>query len=203
METVEKLKLHSIVVDIKAVGERIKQVRESLPGKPNQAEFYEILNDTEDTGKLANKWENGSLKNGPDLQNLARIAAVGHVSIEWLLTGKGKGIGPTVGDSSPTLRDYCELLLVDMPRRFGWTWGINSAEYKRSGDDILGVEWINFSLPVIRDHGGPFDSFLNCAKRFNDISEWPSELRVPAEKDLLSKVPAVPVPPLDDDSKPL
>lgn len=205
METLEKLKLHGIVVDIKAVGERIKQVRESLPGKPNQAEFYEILNDTEDTGKLANKWENGSLKNGPDLQNLARIAAVGDVSIEWLLTGKGKGISPTVGDSSPTIRDYCELLFVDMPRRFGWTWGVDSAEYKRSGDDVLGEEWISFSLPVFRDYGGPFDSFLNCAKRFNDISEWPSEIRVPAEKDLLSKVPAVPVPPLDelnDDSKP-
>lgn len=205
METLEKLKLHGIEVDIKAVGERIKQVRESLPGKPNQAEFYEILNDTEDTGKLANKWENGSLKNGPDLQNLARIAAVGDVSIEWLLTGKGKGISPTVGDSSPTIRDYCELLFVDMPRRFGWTWGVDSAEYKRSGDDVLGEEWISFSLPVFRDYGGPFDSFLNCAKRFNDISEWPSEIRVPAEKDLLSKVPAVPVPPLDelnDDSKP-
>lgn len=205
METVEKLKLHGIVVDIKAVGERIKQVRESLPGKPNQAEFYEILNDTEDTGKLANKWENGSLKNGPDLQNLARIAAVGDVSIEWLLTGKGKGISPTVGDSAPTLRDYCELLFVDMPRRFGWTWDVDSAEYKRSGDDVLGEEWISFSLPVFRDYGGSFDSFLNCAKRFNDISEWPSEIRVPAEKDLLSKVPAVPVPPLDelnDDSKP-
>lgn len=200
METLEKLKLHSIVVDNKAVGKRIKQIRESLPGKPNQAEFHEIICGVPNKDRVS-KWENGN--QAPDLQDIARIAVVGHVSIELLLTGKEKGISPTVGDSSPTMRDYCELLFVDMPRRFGWTWGINSAEYKRSGDDILGVEWINFSLPVIRDHGGPFDSFLNCAKRFNDISEWPSELRVPAEKDLLSKVPAVPVPPLDDDSKPL
>lgn len=201
METVERLKLHSIVVDNKAVGERIRQIRESLPGKPSQAKFYEILYDVPDKDKVS-EWERAVKKKGPDLQDIARIAAVGHVSIEWLLTGKGKGISPTMGDSSPTMRDYCELLFVDMPRRFGWTWGINSAEYKRSGDDILGVEWINFSLPVIRDHGGPFDSFLNCAKRFNDISEWPSELRVPAEKDLISRVPDVPVPPLDDNSMP-
>lgn len=197
METVEKLKLHSIVVDNKAVGERIRQIRKSLPEKPIQAKFHEIICGVPDKDKVS-EWENGN--QAPDLQDIARIAAVGHVSIEWILTGKEKGISPTVGDSSPTMRDYCELLFVDMPRHFGWTWDINSAEYKRSGDDILGVEWIDFSLPVIRDHGGPFDSFLNCAKRFNDISEWPSELRVPAEKDLISKVPADPVPPLDDDS---
>lgn len=203
METVERLKLHSIVVDKKAVGKRIRQVRVSLPGKPIQEKFYEILRDIPDTSKTVSKWETGN--QDPSLQDIARIAAVGHVSIEWLLTGKGKGISSTVGDSTPTLRDYCELLFVDMPRRFGWTWDVDSAEYKRSGDDVLGEEWISFSLPVFRDYGGPFDSFLNCAKRFNDISEWPSEIRVPAEKDLLSKVPAVPVPPLDelnDDSKP-
>ena len=203
METVEKLKLHSIVVDKKAVGKRILQIRKSLPGKTNQGKFYEILCDVPGKDDLVSKWENGY--QDPSLQDIARIAAVGHVSIEWLLTGKGKGISPTVGDSTPTLRDYCELLFVDMPRRFGWTWGVDSAEYKRSGDDVLGEEWISFSLPVFRDYGGPFDSFLNCAKRFNDISEWPSEIRVPAEKDLLSKVPAVPVPPLDelnDDPKP-
>lgn len=202
METVERLKIHSIVVDNKAVGERIKQIRERLPGKPSQDEFYEILYDVPGKDKV-NRWENG--KQAPSLQDIARIAAVVHVPIEWLLTGKGKGISLTVGDSTPTLRDYCELLFVDMPRRFGWTWDVDSAEYKRSGDDVLGEEWISFSLPVFRDYGGPFDSFLNCAKRFNDISEWPSEIRVPAEKDLLSKVPAVPVPPLDelnDDSKP-
>lgn len=203
METVEKLKLHSIVVDNKAVGERIRQIRKSLPGKPIQDKFYEILYDIPGKKDMVSDWENGNTD--PKLQDIARIAAVGHVSIEWLLTGKGKGISPTVGDSAPTLRDYCELLFVDMPRRFGWTWDVDSAEYKRSGDDVLGEEWISFSLPVFRDYGGPFDLFLNCAKRFNDISEWPSEIRVPAEKDLLSKVPAVPVPPLDelnDDSKP-
>lgn len=224
METVEKLKLHGIVVDIKAVGERIKQVRESLPGKPNQAEFYEILNDTEDTGKLANKWENGSLKNGPDLQNLARIAAVGDVSIEWLLTGKGKGISPTVGDSSPTIRDYCELLFVDMPRRFGWTWESPKHNHNSDGIPTFSLENVKpcilFSLPLPCSQGfntwgvqtntlddGPSlaknFSLLECAEHMQAVQSFPADTRRMVEKDLLSKVPAVPVPPLDDDSKPL
>ena len=116
METVERLKLHSIVVDKKAVGERIRQVRASLPGKPIQEKFHEILYDISDKDTVS-EWERGIKE--PKLQDIARIAAVGHVSIEWLLTGKGKGISPTVGDSTPTLRDYCELLFVDMPRRLG------------------------------------------------------------------------------------
>lgn len=225
METVERLKLHSIVVDNKAVGERIKQVRESLPGKPNQAEFYEILNDTEDTGKLANKWENGSLKNGPDLQNLARIAAVGDVSIEWLLTGKGKGISPTVGDSSPTLRDYCELLFVDMPRRFGVKWEIPAHGVDDYGTPVFflkdGAPCISFSLPlpctdVYENYDGigcrvwrinlfPVDgcALLECAEHMQAVQSLPADTRRMVEKDLISKVPADPVPPLDDDSKPL
>lgn len=220
METLEKLKLHGIVVDIKAVGERIKQVRESLPGKPNQAEFYEILNDTEDTGKLANKWENGSLKNGPDLQNLARIAAVGDVSIEWLLTGKGKGISPTVGDSAPTLRDYCELLFVDMPRRLGLKWEIPPHGVASDGAPTFSLEdgtCISFSLPLpytletgrgwgrFRINRFPVDgcALLECAEHMQAVQSLPADTRRMVEKDLLSKVPDDPIAPLDDDSKPL
>lgn len=218
METVERLKIHSIVVDNKAVGERIRQIRESLPGKPNQSKFYEILNGTDDSGKLVDKWENGRLKNGPDLQNLARIAAVGHVSIEWLLTGKGKGISPTMGDSSPTLRDYCELLFVDMPRRFGMTWK-TPARLNMNGWPIFNKDdsGIYFYLPLASHptdelcetyalDGGYFSSpykLLECAEHMQAVQSLPANTRRMVEKDLLSKVPAVPVPPLDDDSKPL
>lgn len=217
METVEKLKLHSIVVDNKAVGERIRQVRKSLPGKPIQAKFYEILYDVPDKDKVS-EWENGytELK----LQDIARIAAVGHVSIEWLLTGKGKGISPTVGDSAPTLRDYCELLFVDMPRRLGLKWEIPPHGVASDGAPTFSLEdgtCISFSLPLpytletgrgwgrFRINRFPVDgcALLECAEHMQAVQSLPADTRRMVEKDLLSKVPDDPIAPLDDDSKPL
>ena len=222
METVEKLKLHSIVVDKKAVGKRIRQVRVSLPGKPSQAKFHEILYDISDKDKVS-EWERGIQE--PKLQDIARIAAVGDVSIEWLLTGKGKGISPTVGDSIPTLRDYCELLFVDMPRRFGVTWEI--PEHYHNSDGIPGFDLENdrpcilFSLPLLCSGGydvtrgfstntlddGPAFlknfALLECAEYMQAVQSLPADKRRMLEKDLLSKVPDDPVGPLDDDSKPM
>ena len=217
METVEKLKLHSIVVDKKAVGERIRQVRESLPGKPIQAKFYEILYDIPDKDKVSN-WENGN--RDPKLQDIARIAAVGDVSIEWLLTGKGKGISPTVGDSAPTLRDYCELLFVDMPRRLGLKWEIPPHGVASDGAPTFSLEdgtCISFSLPLpytletgrgwgrFRINRFPVDgcALLECAEHMQAVQSLPADTRRMVEKDLLSKVPDDPIAPLDDDSKPL
>lgn len=217
METVEKLKLHSIVVDKKAVGERIRQVRESLPGKPIQAKFYEILYDIPDKDKV-NRWENGN--RDPKLQDIARIAAVGDVSIEWLLTGKGKGISPTVGDSAPTLRDYCELLFVDMPRRLGLKWEIPPHGVASDGAPTFSLEdgtCISFSLPLpytletgrgwgrFRINRFPVDgcALLECAEHMQAVQSLPADTRRMVEKDLLSKVPDDPIAPLDDDSKPL
>lgn len=218
METVEKLKLHSIVVDKKAVGERIRQVRESLPGKPIQEKFYEILCDIPDTSKTVSKWETGN--QDPKLQDIARIAAVGDVSIEWLLTGKGKGISPTVGDSAPTLRDYCELLFVDMPRRLGLKWEIPPHGVASDGAPTFSLEdgtCISFSLPLpytletgrgwgrFRINRFPVDgcALLECAEHMQAVQSLPADTRRMVEKDLLSKVPDDPIAPLDDDSKPL
>lgn len=222
METVEKLKLHSIVVDKKAVGKRIRQVRVSLPGKPIQDKFYEILCDIPDTSKTVSKWETGNQE--PSLQDIARIAAVGHVSIEWLLTGKGKGISPTVGDSAPTLRDYCELLFVDMPRRFGVTWESPKHHHNSDGIPAFSLENVRpcilFSLPLpcsqgydtwgvqtnTLDDGPAFVKnffLLECAEHMQAVQSFPADTRRMVEKDLLSKVPDDPVGPLDDDSKPL
>ncbi len=217
METVEKLKLHSIVVDKKAVGERIRQVRKSLPGKPIQAKFYEILYDIPNKDKVS-EWENGDTD--PKLQDIARIAAVGDVSIEWLLTGKGKGISPTVGDSAPTLRDYCELLFVDMPRRLGLKWEIPPHGVASDGAPTFSLEdgtCISFSLPLpytletgrgwgrFRINRFPVDgcALLECAEHMQAVQSLPADTRRMVEKDLLSKVPDDPVGPLDDDSKPL
>ncbi len=217
METVEKLKLHSIVVDKKAVGERIRQVRESLPGKPIQAKFYEILYDISDKDTVS-EWERG-IKD-PKLQDIARIAAVGDVSIEWLLTGKGKGISPTVGDSAPTLRDYCELLFVDMPRRLGLKWEIPPHGVASDGAPTFSLEdgtCISFSLPLpytletgrgwgrFRINRFPVDgcALLECAEHMQAVQSLPADTRRMVEKDLLSKVPDDPIAPLDDDSKPL
>lgn len=217
METVEKLKLHSIVVDKKAVGERIRQVRKSLPGKPIQAKFYEILYDIPNKDKVS-EWENGDTD--PKLQDIARIAAVGDVSIEWLLTGKGKGISPTVGDSAPTLRDYCELLFVDMPRRLGLKWEIPPHGVASDGAPTFSLEdgtCISFSLPLpytletgrgwgrFRINRFPVDgcALLECAEHMQAVQSLPADTRRMVEKDLLSKVPDDPIAPLDDDSKPL
>lgn len=221
METVERLKIHSIVVDNKAVGERIKQIRERLPGKPSQDEFYEILYDVPGKDKV-NRWENG--KQAPSLQDIARIAAVGHVSIEWLLTGKGKGISPTMGDSSPTLRDYCGLLFVDMPRRLGLKWeipphGVDDAGFPVFGSEnaIGGGPCISFSLPLPSTHctiggwpGFRINRFpvygwalLEFAENMQAVQSLPADTRRMVEEDLLSKVPADPMHPLYDDSKPL
>lgn len=219
METLEKLKLHSIVVDNKAVGKRIKQIRESLPGKPNQEKFHEIICGVPNKDRVS-KWENGN--QAPDLQDIARIAAVGHVSIELLLTGKEKGISPTVGDSSPTLRDYCQWLFVDMPRRFGWKWEI-PAHGVDAGVPVFSLEdgaYISFLLPLPctmetgrgwgrwRVDGGPFlpvdgCALLECAEHMQAVQSLPADTRRMVEKDLLSKVSDVPMDPLDDDSKPL
>lgn len=218
METVEKLKLHSIVVDSKAVGKRILQIRKSLPGKTNQGKFYEILCDVPGKDDLVSKWENGY--QDPSLQDIARIAAVGHVSIEWLLTGKGKGISPTVGDSAPTLRDYCELLFVDMPRRLGLKWEIPPHGVASDGAPTFSLEdgtCISFSLPLpytletgrgwgrFRINRFPVDgcALLECAEHMQAVQSLPADTRRMVEKDLLSKVPDDPIAPLDDDSKPL
>lgn len=213
METVEKLKLHSIVVDNKAVGKRIRQVRESLPGKPIQAKFYEILYDIPNKDKVS-EWENGNTE--LKLQDIARIAAVGDVSIEWLLTGKGKGISPTVGDSTPTLRDYCELLFVDMPRRLGLKWEIPPHGVDDDGDPVFspenaigGTPCISFSLPLPSTFCGigewpgfyinrfPVDgvALLKCAEHMQAVQSFPADTRRMVEKDLLSKVPDDPMPP--------
>lgn len=217
METVERLKLHSIVVDKKAVGERIRQVRVSLPGKPIQEKFHEILYDISDKDTVS-EWERGIKE--PKLQDIARIAAVGDVSIEWLLTGKGKGISPTVGDSAPTLRDYCELLFVDMPRRLGLKWEIPPHGVASDGAPTFSLEdgtCISFSLPLpytletgrgwgrFRINRFPVDgcALLECAEHMQAVQSLPADTRRMVEKDLLSKVPDDPVGPLDDDSKPL
>lgn len=218
METVEKLKLHSIVVDNKAVGKRIRQIRKSLPGKTNQGTFYEILYDIPGKDDMVSDWENGYTE--PKLQDIARIAAVGDVSIEWLLTGKGKGISPTVGDSAPTLRDYCELLFVDMPRRLGLKWEIPPHGVASDGAPTFSLEdgtCISFSLPLpytletgrgwgrFRINRFPVDgcALLECAEHMQAVQSLPADTRRMVEKDLLSKVPDDPVGPLDDDSKPL
>lgn len=226
METVEKLKLHSIVVDNEAVGKRIKQIRERLPGKPIQAKFYEILYDIPDPDKdkLVSKWETGNQE--PSLQDIARIAAVGHVSIEWLLTGKGKGISPTVGDSTPTLRDYCELLFVDMPRRLGLKWETPSHLFTSDGSPVFNLEngapCISFSLPlpctlktgtfetgrdwgIYRINKFPVDgcALLECAEHMQAVQSLPADTRRMVEKDLISKVPDDPMGPLGDDYRPV
>lgn len=66
-----------------AVGERIRAVR----GKRTQTEFARAIGVKKQN--YISRYERGRIP-APDL--LVQIAKTGRVSIDWLLTGKGKGV---------------------------------------------------------------------------------------------------------------
>ncbi len=65
------------------IGERIRHIRKTKNLK--QAEFARLINSTQNN--IA-KYENGYTE--PNIDTLARIANVGNVSLDWLLTGEDK-----------------------------------------------------------------------------------------------------------------
>jgi transcriptional regulator with XRE-family HTH domain len=65
------------------VGERIRAVR----GKRTQTEFAKTIGVKKQN--YISRYERGRIPS-PDL--LLRIATTGRVSIDWILTGKGKGV---------------------------------------------------------------------------------------------------------------
>jgi transcriptional regulator with XRE-family HTH domain len=70
------------------VGERIRAVR----GKRTQTEFARTIGVKKQN--YISRYERGRIPS-PDL--LLRIATTGRVSIDWLLTGEGKGVKVAVG----------------------------------------------------------------------------------------------------------
>lgn len=70
------------------VGERIRAVR----GKRTQTEFAKVIGVKKQN--YISRYERGRIPS-PDL--LVQIAKTGRVSIDWLLTGKGKGLKVSAG----------------------------------------------------------------------------------------------------------
>ncbi|MBI5493028.1 MAG: LexA family transcriptional regulator [Deltaproteobacteria bacterium] len=100
------------------LGERIRHIRESLL-KLNQGEFAKNLG----FSRVATISDYEKDKRTPDIAVLRKIATIGHVTLEWLLTGEGK---ISIYDiSEPVLRplkdpaavysqDFTEVKVYDM-----------------------------------------------------------------------------------------
>lgn len=150
MESMERIKVQSITVDNAAVGRRIKEFRESKG--LSQTAFYELVtgisNEKSNTANIVKNWEKGIT--AIPLQEIARIAAIMGRSIEWLLTGKEKGqevqFDSYTCSPAPTLRDYCEILFVDMARRFNLKWTITPAPDENGLYSTPPV--LSFTLPL-------------------------------------------------------
>jgi transcriptional regulator with XRE-family HTH domain len=62
-------------------GSRIRQIRKKVSGK--QRPFAELFGVSVAS---VSSWENDEYR--PDLETLAKIASLGHVTLDWLITGK-------------------------------------------------------------------------------------------------------------------
>ena len=69
------------------LGERIRHVREKIL-KVNQAEFARDLG----FSRVATISDYEKDKRSPDVAVLRKIASIGSVTLEWLLTGRGEGL---------------------------------------------------------------------------------------------------------------
>ena len=117
---------------------------------------------------------NGSIPT--DNARLARIARAGGVSLDWLLTGEEM---TSKGKEPRTLREWCEILFVDMPSDFCTRWEF-------AGDDVMGRLFkgepceITVHIPIPyrpnlnSDTGGSFyelgRQFVRCALNINEIN---------------------------------
>ncbi len=93
--------------NIKAnLAKRIRQIRESR--HETQKEFMKSLYPEEEKDpKIVSRWEDDRTeKNRPQLEDLIRIAQLGGVSLDWLLTGK-EYTPPFKEQKRFTLRDIC------------------------------------------------------------------------------------------------
>src|SRR3989337_2636429 len=71
------------------LGERIKYVRDGIL-KINQSAFAEMLG----FSRVATISDYEKNKRNPDITTLCKMADIGVISVEWLLTGKGSISGP-------------------------------------------------------------------------------------------------------------
>lgn len=206
------LLISGVSVNKKGIGSRIRQIREEMTPdngqkKVTQEQFYlKICPDGIANGqKIVSQWETQGTSN---LDTLAKIATLGHKSLDWLILGKGApGEGPRdmANNNSLTLRDYCKLLFVDMHDKFNASWKVT--------DTTEGLYELIINIPLA--HGMEGTTFYIsressktlalCADNMNDIyshmpATWDSNVRGVFENAIrqsinfyLYSVPAVPV----------
>lgn len=75
--------LGGTMVDKKKIGMRIKKLR--METGFTQSEFLSLISDNLTDAKRVSEWETGV--SIPSLETLLKIALVGYVSLDWLVTG--------------------------------------------------------------------------------------------------------------------
>ncbi len=117
------------------LGDRIRHVRESLMSL-NQGDFAQNLG----FSRVATISDYEKDKRTPDIAVLRKIATIGHVTLEWLLTGEGKvsiydisepALRPLKDPSAVYSQDFKEVKVYDMavvegPDRFPGTEPVSS-----------------------------------------------------------------------------
>lgn len=206
------LLISGVSVNKKGIGSRIRQIREEMTPdngqkKVTQEQFYlKICPDGIANGqKIVSQWETQGTSS---LDTLAKIATLGHKSLDWLILGKGApGEGPRdmANNNSLTLRDYCKLLFVDMHDKFNASWKVTAP-----GE---GPRELIINIPLAQDMEGFYRDITRessatlavCANDMNDIysrmpATWDSNVRGVFENAIrqsinfyLDSVPAVPV----------
>lgn len=208
------LLISGVSVNKKGIGSRIRQIREEMTPdngqkKVTQEQFYLKIcpDDIANGQKIVSQWETQGTSN---LDTLAKIATLGHKSLDWLILGKGApGEGPRdmaamANNNSLTLRDYCKLLFVDMHDKFNSSWKVTAP--------TEGPRELIINIPLAIDiekniyHGRESSATLAvCANTMNDIysrmpATWDSNVRGVFENAIrqsinayLDSVPAVPV----------
>lgn len=205
------LLISGVSVNKKGIGSRIRQIREEMTPdngqkKVTQEQFYLKIcpDDIANGQKIVSQWETQGTSN---LDTLAKIATLGHKSLDWLILGKGApGEGPRdmaamASNNNLTLRDYCKLLFVDMHDKFNASWKVT--------DPTEGPYELIINIPLAQDMEG-FNRYITressatlalCADNVNKL--W-AVTTAPFDDDVrgvlksainsyLDKVPAVPV----------
>ena len=172
------------LVNDNALSERIRQVFDNL--HVSEEQFGELLscNGIPTSQTTINKWWN-TTKNGKakipkppkTLEMLIRIAEVGKVSLDWLLTGKER---TSPQKTTRTIQDWCKILFVDMPKQFIMGW--DDIRLTQFGNSPYPYAWLDIHIklataPVIDYDTGEFNGEWEYAYNHGNIAEYSTEIK--------------------------
>lgn len=172
------------LVNDNALSERIRHVFDNL--HVSEEQFGELLscNGIPTSQTTINKWWN-TTKNGKakipkppkTLEMLIRIAEVGKVSLDWLLTGKER---TQQQETQRTLRDWCKILFVDMPKQFIMVWDDVRLEERESVS--YPSAWLDIHIkiptePIIDYNTGYPSGEWGYSYNFGEMAENSEEIK--------------------------